>query len=206
VIHMKAVKTIQSHIKQIPRGKPFTVASLNKLASYANNRQVLSRLVKSGEITRAARGIFVRPKEVPYLGKVLPESREIAETIGQISGEHISTHGAEAARILQLSTQVPMQPIFYTTGNTRHIKLGNQKIILKHISAKKLVKPGTIVGLAISALWYLGKNNVNSSTIKKIKQQLQPEQFAELLECSSQMPAWMSNLFYRYHIENSHGK
>jgi hypothetical protein len=37
---------------------------------------------------------------------------------------------------------------------------------LKHISPKKMVAPGTNVGLAISALWYLGKNEVTQQTGK----------------------------------------
>lgn len=203
---MKAIENIHNHIQQIPPGKPFNTASLRKFASDDNVRQILSRLVKSGEITRAARGIFVRPQEIPYLGKVLPESRIIAELIAEKSGETIAVHGAEAARILQLSTQVPMQPIFCTTGNTRHIKMGKLEIILKHISPRKLVKPGTLVGLVISALWYLGKNHVSTVTIEKIKQQIEPEQFNELIEHLCQMPAWMANIFYSHQKERSLAK
>lgn len=195
---MRTTKAVQKHIMQIPKGKPFTTASLRKFASSANARQVLSRLVKAGKITRAARGVFVRPKEAPYLGKVLPESQEIAQAVAQASGETIAVHGAEAARILQLSTQVPLKPTFYTTGNTRRIKSGNREIILKHVNSRKLVKPGTMIGLVISALWYLGKNNVTMTVIEKIKKLLAPEEFSELLKYTHQMPAWMADMFYRY--------
>ncbi len=199
---MNTAKTIQNYIQQIPLGKPFTIVSLRKFASYVNTRQILSRLAKTGEITRLTRGVFVRPKEVAYLGKVLPESKEIVEAVIQASGETIAVHGAEAARVLQLSTQVPMKPIFYTTGNTRYIKSGNREITLKHISPRKLVKPGTTIGLVISALWYLGKNNVSMAVIEKIKQQLKVEEFSELLEYTHQMPAWMADMFYRYQAEH----
>ena len=203
---MLASKTIENYIQQIPYGKPFTIAGLRKFASHANIRQVLSRLTKSGKITRAARGIFVRPQEVAYMGKVLPDSKEIAEAVAKASGETIAVHGAEAARILQLTTQVPMKPIFYTTGNTRHIKSGSREITLKHISPRKLVKPGTTIGLVISALWYLGKNNVSMAVIEKIKQQLKPEEFSELLEHIHKMPAWMADVFYRYQVEHQNAR
>lgn len=203
---MKAIETIREHIKKVPRGKPIVTASLSGMASPTNIRQALSRMVKAGEIERVARGIFVRPNENPYLGKVMPESKEIAETIAKTSGETIAPHGAEAARMLQLSTQVPMKPVYYTSGNTRHIKMGAFEITLKHISPRKLVKPGTSTGLVISALWYLGKSNVNESIIEKIKQQLKPKQFSELLKHTSQMPVWMAETFYHYQTRQDHGR
>jgi hypothetical protein len=199
---MKEIELVHNQVNRIPRGKPFAMKSIGKEASYANVRQVLSRLVKSGEVMRAARGIYVRPKEVPYLGKVLPGSEEIVKAISKQTGEIIAPHGAEAVRMLQLSTQVPMRPIFYTSGNTRNIKIGKQEIMLKHISPSKLVKPGTIICLVISALWYMGRKHVNAEVIKKIKQRLNPQQFAELLKHAQQMPAWMVEAINHYQREN----
>jgi hypothetical protein len=201
---MNAIENIREHIKQAPLGKPILASSLNGIASPDNIRQILSRMVKNGEIERVARGIFVRPKKIAYLGKVLPESEEIAKAVAETTGEIIVPNGAEAARLLHLSTQVPMKPIFYTSGNTRHIKVKNLEITLKHITPRKLVKPGTPVGLVIAALWYLGKSNVNEHVIEKIKHQLKPKQFAELFKHTSQMPGWMAAVFYHYQTEKNY--
>lgn len=146
---------------------------------------------------RATRGIYVRPKEVQYLGKVLPGSEEIIKVISKQTGETITIHGAEAARILQLSTQAPMRPVFYTSGTSRKIKLGKQVISLKHISPRKQVKPGTITCTVISALWYFGKNNTNENVINTIKQRLNEKQFSEVLKHINQMPVWMANAFQK---------
>lgn len=199
---MKEIELVRNHINSIPRGKPFAIRSIDGNASYANVRQVLSRLVKAGKIMRATRGIYVRPKEVPHLGKVLPSSEEIIKAIINQTGEVIAVHGAEAVHRLNLSTQVPMQSIFYTTGNTRRIKVGKLEITLKHVSPSKLVKPGTATCLVVSALWYLGKNQVNSEIIAKIKQRLKPEEFSELFKHSEQMPAWMVEALNQYQREN----
>lgn len=196
---MKEIELLQNQVNRIPRGKPFAMSSIGKEASYANVRQVLSRLVKTGEVMRATRGIYVRPKEVKYFGKVLPGSEEIMKVISKQTGETITPHGAEAARLLQLSTQVPMRPIFYTSGTSRKIKLGKQIITLKHISPRKQVKPGTITGLVISALWYLGKNHINDEVINTIKQRVTEKQFSELLKHTNQMPVWMAIPFKQYY-------
>lgn len=195
---MKEVISIKDHISRIPKGLPFTVKSIEAQASYANLRQVLSRLVKTGVVMRATRGIYVKPKESPYVGKVLPEPEEIIKIIARQTGEIIALHGAEAAHRLNLSTQVPIQPIFYTTGNSRQIKLGNLEITLKHISPRKLIAPGTVTCLVISALWFLGKNEANYKIIKKIKKRIQPKEFSVLLKHTINMPAWMSELFQKY--------
>ena len=202
---MKKLKLIQNYINNIPKGKPFAVSSIDGNASYANVRQILSRLVKAGTIMRATRGIYVRPNEVPHLGKVLPSSEEIIKAITNQTGEVIAVHGAEAVHRLNLSTQVPMQSIYYTTGNTRHIKVGKLEISLRHISPSKLVKPGTVTCLVVSALWYLGKNQVSSEIIGKIRQRLKPEEFSELFKHTKQMPAWMVEALNQYQRENKNG-
>ena len=74
--------------------------------------------------------------------------------------------------------------------------------MLKRISPSKLVRPGTIICLVISALWYLGKNEVNLQIIKKIKQRIKPEEFSELFKCITHMPAWMAESFSQYQREN----
>jgi hypothetical protein len=73
------------------------------------------------------------------------------------AGGPIEVHGAEAARRFGFSAQMPVRPVYYTTGPSRRIEYSGIPIILKHVSPRKLVAPGTNVGLAISALWYLGE-------------------------------------------------
>lgn len=201
---MKTVEIVNNYIQKIPKGQPFTIASLRKFGSSENIRQVLSRFTKAKIITRLARGLYVRPKELPYLGTVLPEATKIVEAIAKSSGEITTPHGAEAANLLHLSTQVPMRSIFYTTGTTRNIKIGNQEITFKHISPKKNIGTGTPVDLVFSALQYLGKENVHSETIEKIRQQLAPKQFSSLYENMESMPAWMVNAFYHYKKEHKY--
>jgi len=201
---MKELELVKNQINRIPKGKPFSISAIGQEASYANVRQVLSRLVKSGEIMRATRGIYVRPKEVAYLGKVLPPSEEVVKAISKQTGEIITPHGAEAVRMLHLSTQVPMRPIYNTNGTSRKVKLGKQTITLKHVSPRKQVKPGTITGLVITALWYVGKSNMTVNTIKTLKERLSEQQFSEVFKHTNQMPVWMAHAFKQYKSEVSY--
>ena len=199
---MSAIHEIKEYIATIPEGKPFAANTLRGFASTENIRQILNRLVKAGELKRIARGIFLKPKYLPHVGEQLPSALEIAQTLTQSTGETIAVHGAEAARQLQLTTQVPMRLVFYTNGNTRTLKLGGRTIKLKHINPSRLIAPGTVVGLVISALGYLGHEHVTTETIHTIRQRIAPEEFKNLFELMEHMPAWMSDIFYKYQKEN----
>jgi len=195
---MTEIELIQSKIDKLPKGEPFGIGYLANIGSYENVRQVLSRLVTSGKLKRPARGVYVRPKEVPYLGEVMPTAEEVVTILAKQTGEAISIHGAEAARQLGLSTQVSLRPIFNTSGTSREIKVGKQIVSLKHISPRKQIQPSTIICTVIAALWYIGKNNVNESVINKIKQKLTAQKFAELLRYTHKMPHWMASAFKNY--------
>lgn len=82
--------------------------------------------------------------------------------------------------------------MFNTTGNTRRIKYGNTVITLRHISPKKIVAPGTTTGLVISALWYLGKENVSTATIQTIGARIGHGELMKLFKAIEYMPAWMA--------------
>ena len=61
-----------------------------------------------------------------------------------------------------------------------------------------MIAPNTAPGLVISALWYLGQEQVSVETIKKINNTLPKKEFEEVLTYTEQMPAWMANCFYEY--------
>jgi len=201
---MSAIAEIKKFIVSIPEGEPFSASSLRSFACTDNIRQILNRLVKSGEIKRITRGVFLKPKFISTLGEQLPLASDIARVLAESTGETIAVHGSEAARQLQLTTQVPMRPIFYTSGNTRTLKFANRTVKLQHVNPSKLIAPGTTGGLIISALMYLGKENVTTETISAIKMHVSFEEFQQVTMMVEHMPAWVADLFFRYQQEHHH--
>lgn len=197
---MTAIANIREYIANQPEGEPFASTELRQFASTDNIRQILYRLVKSNEIKKVARGVFVKPKSLT-IGEKLPLASEIAEAVSQFTGETIMVHGAEAARQLQLTTQVPTGLVFYTDGNSRTLKMANRTVRLKHINPSRMIEPGTVPGLVIAALIYLGKENVTPSTINLIKKRIPEEAFKKTTQLVNQMPAWLSDIFFKYQKE-----
>jgi len=193
---VSTAETIRKHVLRVRRGEPFTNTRLLKLGSRASVDKTLCRLVDEGVIQRIARGVFVRPRENRFIGNVMPDVSRIVEVMARDHGETIQVHGAEAARRFKLSTQVPTLPVFYTSGPTRELKVGNLTVRLKHVSRRKLLLAGKRPGLALSALWYLGKNNVNASVISAIRTGLTAEEFETLK--NTDLPAWMAGALEKY--------
>lgn len=187
---MSTAERVRQFVEAQPLGEPFTPADLLQFGTRKAIDLELARLSKSSVLMRPARGIYLRPKSNKYVGLVLPEPFEIAKV--RASG-NVAVHGAEAVRHFGLSTQVQVRPVYYTTGPSRRIQYGNMPIRLKHISPRKIVAPGTIVGLAISALWYLGKKQVTSATFATIRKRLSEEEYIQLKAAVPQMPAWMAD-------------
>ena len=73
-----------------------------------------------------------------------------------------------------------------------------EKLNLEHASPKKLILAGTQAGLALTALWYLGKNEVKEETIAKIKAKLPAKEFEILLEKQECMPTWMAEVIMKF--------
>ena len=88
--------------------------------------------------------------------------------------------------------------MYLTNGPNRKLAIGRLKLTLKHVTSRKLILAGTKVGLAITALWYLGNRQVNEKTIAQIKSQLTEKEYAQLIDNINQMPVWLANIIQRY--------
>lgn len=194
---------VRSKVQATTRGEPFSSSELLTLGTRVAVDHSLSRLAKEGVVTRITRGVYVRPIMSKYVGAVTPEPYKIAEAIARTTGAKVSMNGAEAARGFELSTQMSTQSLFLTTGPTREIVVGKSKIRMQHASARKLTLAGSPAGMALSALYYLGKGEVTSMVVAKIKEKLSPTEFEVLRQSTKLMPSWMSDVFYQYATERS---
>ncbi len=201
---MSTAKAVRAAIRKLPRGRPFTGARFLQHGTRGAVDRTLSRLAAEGEIRRLAQGVFVRPRTSRLVGAVMPELREIVETIARNNGETLQIHGAEAARRFRLTTQVPTAPVFHTSGSTRTIRVAGTAVRLVHTANRRRLQfAGEPAGAAISALWYLGKDNVTPETVARIAAALGPAGFEKLR--SADMPAWMAKAFAGAAREPAHG-
>ena len=198
---MSISKEISKKIKGLRRGKPFRSIDFLELGSRAAVDQALWRLVKADEIKRIKRGVFVKPERNAYVGEVLPGAEEVAEFLARQFDNKIQVSGADAARRFGFTTQMSSRPVFLTDGPSRHWWLGNLEVHLKHVPKRKVVLAGRPAGEALSALWYLGRNEVTPETFEHIEERLPAEEFAALTNKQDSMPGWMRDALRAYQQE-----
>lgn len=183
---------ISNRIKHMPKGKPFAGAVFAHAGSRASVAHALSRLVLSGSLERVFRGVYMRPKHSKYTGrKIRANPISVMEAITKARGETIQIHGIEAVRRLGLSTQMQVLPTFYTSGPTREIKIGNAVVRLRHASRQRLQYAGTQVGVALTALLYLGKEGLTEDVLSSVFNSLNAVELNKLMACT--MPRWMQS-------------
>lgn len=199
---MSISKAIAKKIRSFRRGKPFRSNDFLELGSRAAIDQVLARLVKAGEIKRIKRGLFVKPERNAYVGEVLPGAEDVARFLAKQTGAKLAINGAEAARRFGFTTQVSSESVFQTDGPSREYHVGNHKVRLKRVAPRKLALAGRPAGDALSALWYLGKDEVTPQTFEQIEGRLPPEEFSTLIERQEIMPGWMRDSLIRYQEED----
>ncbi|WP_413736003.1 DUF6088 family protein [Sodalis sp. RH21] len=195
---MSTSQAIRSRIAVQSAGEPFTPALFAGLGSRAAIDQTLMRLTKAGNIQRLGHGLYSVPKSGRFGIQIMPAPEAVARTLAASEGATVDVHGAEAARRFGLSTQMPTQAAFYTTGSSRTVRLGKLIIKLQHVAPRKLVLAGRPAGQALSALWYLGRHQVTPDTFKRVAEKLAPTEFQALQEAKSSMPAWMTEALMAY--------
>lgn len=190
---MKTIAAIKTSILRRRKGKPFAAAEFAGLGSRTGVDRALARLAKQGFITRAARGVYVRPRENKLIGSKVPPSPEsVVRAKAKSTGEKIGVHGAEAARKFGLTTQMPAQIVFNTTGKARTLKIGLTTVRLNKESAKFIATPGDPASEAIAALLYLGKENVTTETITQLQSRMSETDFARLVTPRGELPWWLT--------------
>ena len=143
--------------------------------------QAFYRLLKEGAIRRIGRGLYDVPCYSDLLKTTLsPDANQIAQAVARKFGWRIIPTGAQAANMLNLSTQVPMRVEYQSDGPTKDMTFGNRTIYFKRTAPKKLAA-SELGGLLINALNCLGKENVTLDIIAKLGRRFDVKQKRQLL-------------------------
>lgn len=155
---------------------------------------ILAELTKEGVLVRLAQGIYSKPK-MSRFGPVLPSVDKIVQAIAVRDKAQILPSGMTALNALGLSTQVPMNYTYLTSGSERTVNLSTQKIFLKRGVPKNFCYNTKLIGLLIQALKTLKQENVGEAELQTIRTLIAKEPEREALMTDvSMMPAWMKRI------------
>ena len=125
---------------------------------------ILSELTAEGILVKIAQGIYAKPRKSRF-GVVLPSVDKIVQAIATRDNAEVLPSGMTALNVLGLSTQVPMNYTYLTTGSERTIKLSNRNVILKRGVPKNFCYSTRLISLLVQALRTLKKENVRQGEL-----------------------------------------
>jgi hypothetical protein len=147
----------------------------------------------SGVLEKAGHGIYIKPK-ISRFGKVPVPLEKIAREIADRDKCKILPTRSTAANLIGLSTQVPMNLSYITTGSTRTIKIGDRKISFRHASPKNFAAKGRVIPLLIQAIKEIGAKNISVVEYEAIRLFIDKQQDPYLQEDLPLAPAWIQRI------------
>ena len=163
--------------------------------------KALSRMAAAGSIRRVARGLYDVPKQHPIVGITAPSIDQVAKAVAGKGGTRLQPTGAYAANLLGLSDQVPAKVVFLTDGRSKRIQLGKLSIVLRQTSPRIMTTAGTVSGVVIQELRYLGNAHVTDDTVKRLDGRLSADDRKQLLKDLAYAPAWIADIMRRLAVK-----
>lgn len=155
---------------------------------------ILSELTTEGILVKIAHGIYAKPRKSKF-GVVLPSVDKIVQAIATRDNAEVLPSGMTALNALGLSTQVPMNYTYLTTGSERTVNLSNRKVVLKRGVPKNFCYGTRLISLLVQALKALKKENIGESELNVIRQLVSKESDKEnLVKDIDMMPVWMKRI------------
>lgn len=191
--YIEESKTLKSRIKALP------VDSVLFRSDYPEYHSefvgsTLAELTESGVLFKMAQGIYVKPRKSRF-GLVFPSIEKIVQAIAMRDNAEVLPSGTTALNALGLSTQVPMNYSYLTSGSERTIKLANRQVVLKRGVPKNFCYKTRLIALLTQALRALKQENIGDSEIQIIRELIAKETDKESLSKDvDAMPGWMKRI------------
>jgi len=160
---------IEEHVKHGHKNSVYMLADFNDLGNYSGVKEAVSKLTAEGKLLRVKRGIY----ESPYYSSFLQEEVEaspldVAKKIARKNRWTIAPSGNTALNALGLSTQVPAEYHFVSSGTNKEVDLGGIKLYFKHVPPKEIAGISAKSALIIEAIKALGRTGMDDSVRAKI--------------------------------------
>jgi hypothetical protein len=185
------ISLIRRFVALLPQGKLFTTREVLAFGSRSAVDSALFRLVKALVIRRLARGVFIR-NDFPQHH---PAPAEVARVKAQSFGRRIVTHGILASWELGLTPVGQDAHIYAVDGRSSAFRYGDLTIKFQGLCPRKVMVGDSQAGMAIRALWHLGRTVCDKSTAARVTASFKRTDRDELRQHAGFMPGWMLDSF-----------
>lgn len=191
----------RGHIKsyvmdRIERSEPHSVFFISDFVDKGSSetiRKIFFQATEAGMLERVSQGIYVKPKESRF-GRIPVSLEKLAVEIADRDKSRILPSGSTAANMLGLSTQIPMNMSYITTGSTRSIEVDGRRLFFRHAAPKNFAAKGNAVPLMVQGLKEIGENNISESQFAALKNFIDDTDDPYLSEDILLAPLWIQKI------------
>lgn len=165
---MRIVDDIEQRIRGSEAGALFFVTDFATGGNDVFISRLLSEFAESGLLYRLSKGIYYKPV-VTKFGVMMPEVDALVKAIARRDNAQVLPTGETAANLLGLSTQVPMNYVYLTSGSARKIVVGKKTVTFKRCVPKNFVCKSELLAILIQAMKSIGQDRLTDEHRAVIK-------------------------------------
>ncbi|EGT3716633.1 TPA: hypothetical protein KRO81_001886 [Clostridioides difficile] len=186
------MEIISDKINSFDSHKVFFANDFLDIASNATVRQILKRLADEDKIKRVIDGFYYNPKYSELIGEYEAVSiHELALAIARKYNWNIAPYSSTALNLLGLSTQVPTHYKYISSGRYKEYKIGDTVLEFKKVNPGEIANMSLKTATVIQSIKSLGKEDITSEVIQKIRENLTEKERKDLMNESKSVPAWI---------------
>lgn len=149
-------------------------------------------MVKEGKIKRVIDGFYYNPRYSELIGEYEAVSiHELALAIARKYNWNIAPCSSTALNLIGLSTQVPTHYKYISSGRYKKYTIGDTVLEFKKVNPGEIANMSLKTATVIQAIKSLGKENINSEVIRKIREYLTEEEISDLMDEAKSVPSWI---------------
>ena len=188
---MRIVDDIEQQVQQSDAGTLFFVSDFAKAGNDVFISRLLSEFTEKGLLCRLSKGVYYKPVQTRF-GILYPEVGELVKAIARRDKAQVLPTGETAQNMLGLSTQVPMNYVYLTSGSARKIKVGPRTVTFKRCVPKNFAAKDEFLAILIQAMKSIGENRITDQHRTVIKGLLQKNLPIETFEQDLKVaPLWV---------------
>ena len=187
----KYIDIIRNKINSFQNNYVFISKDFISDVDYETVRKTLSRLCEKGEIKKISRGYYYKPIYLSIINDYSkPNIDSYAKAIARNMNWKIFPTGNTALNEFGLSTQVPYNYSYISSGRTISYEVNKFVILFTHRSSRE-TDFSYITCTVIQALKAIGQDNITDEIINKISSRLLKEEKKLILLESKNSSAWI---------------
>ena len=199
-------KQVLNRMQTYPACTIFTVDDFIDLADEESIRTNLYRLAQDNKISRCINGYYTIPYKLTIVNEIAyPSTKNLAEKYAERHGWTILPVKETVLNYLGLSTQIPVETEFVSSGPYRELEYRGHMIRFKHTDQLTLLQIPYTNALVIQAIKDIGKNKMTPKQFQRLCTYCRNHIKDDLSSQKIKIPSWIRKILRKIEEEN-HGK